>query len=63
MKKNQGVLRDRGLLGSEVAWTQSHATVRRSVGVRSFPVAAAAAKHQIHRVPFLRVGGSSCSAR
>ena len=55
MKKNQGVLRHGGPLRSDVTWTQRHAMVRRFVAQRLFPVAMAAAKHQVREVPFLRV--------
>ena len=62
MKKNQSILRCVDPFGSDWISAQRRARDRRSVGMRSLPVPMTG-KHQIHKVPFLRVGGASCSAR
>lgn len=62
MRKNQSVLRYGDPFGSDWIPAQRRARARRSIGTRSLAVTMAA-KHQIQKVPFLRVGGASCTAR
>lgn len=60
MKKKQSAVRYRGAFGeSPTASLWRTMNVRGTGTNRSFSVMMTAAKHPIHRVPFLRVGGAS----
>jgi hypothetical protein len=63
MKKSQGAVRYRGTFGEALTASQRRAMGFRSGTNRSLPVTLVVAKHQYHKVPFLRVGGTSCGAR
>ena len=63
MKKNHSVSKCGGAFGTELTPIRRLATVRGDAGARSFPVRMAAVKDQVHKVPVLRVGAASCSAR
>lgn len=65
MKKNQSAARHRSTFGEALTESQWRTMSLRGAGTSrsSLPVMVVAAKHQIHKVPFLRVGGATCCAR
>jgi hypothetical protein len=63
MKKSQDAVRYGGPFGEALTASQRRAMGFQSGRNRSLPVTSVVAKHQYHKVPFLRIGGASCGAR